>query len=149
MTDQLQPQSEAQAKMIVPRIMLEILIYGENKDKAKIHAMSESINKQILKSKNKAFARQLFYIDNGEKTVEQKKEWLTEHARCAFQVFAPDDYIVADNYVVNLLMGCKLFDRSIGLMKKAGITKGRPIKPENEKMENVEQTDEAPIEILE
>lgn len=138
-------ENQAAPQMKAPLILCEVLVYGTEDNKPKIKRMLDSIQKQINKSKtNQAKVRVLFYIDNGEKTIDEKKEWLINESNCVFYVFAPESYKVPDNYITNLMIGVNMFDRSLPLMRKEGIVmKKKPSNPAE-----IEVTHEAPLEIL-
>lgn len=131
--------------MKTPLILMEILSYGTTEDKPKIKKMFARIQAQLAKSKvNKSKARLLWYIDNGEKTEEEKKEWLINEANSVFYVFAPLSYKVPDNYISNLMIGPNMFDRAMKLLRSEGIKmKGK------KRGEQVEEIISEPNEIME
>jgi hypothetical protein len=138
-------ENQAVPKMKAPLILCEVLAYGTEDNKPKMKRMLESLQKQIDKSKtNRAKVRVLFYVDNGEKSIEEKKEWLINESNCVFYVFAPESYNVPDNYITNLMIGVNMFDRSLPLMRKEGIV----MKKKQAEIKEVELNNEAPIEIL-
>jgi len=139
-------ENKAEAKMKAPLILCEVLVYGLIENKGKMKWLLEKLQKQIDKSKtNKAKVRILWYLDNGEKTIEEKKQWLIEQSNCVFYVFAPEELKVPDNYISNLMTGVNLFDRSLGLMRKEGIVmkKTRQIQEVT-----IPSQPQAPLEIL-
>lgn len=134
--------------MKAPKILCEVLIYGLEADKPKIKRMLDKLQRLIDKSKtNQNKVRALWYIDSGERSVEEKKQWLIEVSNCVFYVFTPEDYKIADNYISNIMLGVNMFDNSLKLMRKEGIVMKKHIKKEDEvEFEEIKPT--APLEIL-
>jgi sugar-specific transcriptional regulator TrmB len=132
-------------KMKAPLIFCEILAHGLEENKPKIKKMLEKLQRLIDKSKtNQKRVRVLWYVDNGEKTIEEKKEWLINESHCIFYVFTPEDHIIPDNFISNFMIGVNMFDRAMKLMRKDGV-----VMKKNTPKENVEETQaEAPLEIL-
>lgn len=105
-----------------PKILLEILTYGLEENKAAMKRMNEELQKQMDTRKAKNRVRILYYIDKGELSVDEKKAWLIDKAVCKYYVFAPDDYKVSEDYVKSLLDKIKKAEDSIQAMKGLGIT---------------------------
>ena len=138
-------ENQAVPKMKAPLILCEILVYGLEENKPKIKSMLDKLQKQINQSKtNQAKVRILWYADKGEKTIEEKKEWLIEESNCVFYVFAPENHVIAPNYITNLMIGVNMFDRSLPLMRKEGIV----MKKKAPQQAPEEFKSEAPLEIL-
>lgn len=142
-------EANVEPKMKAPLILCEVLAYGTENNKSKIRNMLEKLQKQINNSKtNQSRVRILFYIDNEEKTIEEKKEWLINQSNCVFYAFAPEDYKIADNYINNLMIGVNLFDRSMKLIRKEGIVMKKKQSKMKDEVEFEEVTPQAPLEIL-
>ena len=107
---------------IAPRILLEILTFGLEENKAAMIRMNDELQKQMDTRKAKNRVRILYYIDKGELSVEEKKAWLIDKAVCKYYVFAPEDYKVSEDYIKNLLDKIKKAEDSIQAMKGLGIT---------------------------
>lgn len=138
-------ENQATPKMSAPLILCEVLAYGIEENKPAIKKMLDKLQKQINRSKtNKARVRVLWYADNGEKTIEEKKEWLIKESNCVFYVFAPEDHKIPDNYIHSIMIGVNMFDRSLPLLRKAGVV----MKKTSAKNQLEEQNSEAPLEIL-
>jgi len=105
-----------------PKILLEILTYGQEENKSAMKRMNEELQKQMDTRKAKNRVRILYYIDKGELSVEEKKTWLIDKAVCKYFVFAPEDYNVSEDYVKSLLDKIKKTEDSIQAMKNAGLT---------------------------
>ena len=105
-----------------PKILLEILTYGQEENKSAMKSMNEELQKQMDTRKAKNRVRILYYIDKGELSVEEKKTWLIDKAVCKYFVFAPEDYNVSEDYVKSLLDKIKKTEDSIQAMKNAGLT---------------------------
>jgi hypothetical protein len=105
----------------VPKILLEILTYGKEENKASMKRMNDELQKQMDTRKAKNRVRILYYIDKGELSIEEKKAWLIDKAFCKYYVFAPEDYNVSDDYVKSLLDKIKKAEDSVQVMKNAGL----------------------------
>lgn len=105
-----------------PKILLEILTYGLEENKAAMKRMNEELQKQMDTRKAKNRVRILYYIDKGELSVDEKKAWLIDKAVCKYYVFAPEDYKVSEDYIKSLLDKIKKAEDSIQAMKGLGIT---------------------------
>ena len=139
----------APAQMKAPRILCEVLVYGEESNKGTIKKMLDKLQKLIDKSKtNQSKVRVLWYIDSGEKTIDEKKEWLIKESNCVFYVFTPEDYKVSENYINNLMIGVNMFDRSLGLMRKEGIVMKKKQSKRDDEVEFEEIKSYPPLEIL-
>ena len=105
-----------------PKILLEILTYGQEENKSAMKRMNDELQKQMDTRKAKNRVRILYYIDKGELSVEEKKAWLIDKAVCKYYVFAPEDFKVSEDYVKSLLDKIKKVEDSIQAMKNAGLT---------------------------
>ena len=134
--------------MKASKILCELLVYGVESDKGKIKRMLDKLQRLIDKSKtNQSRVRALWYIDSGEKTIEEKKQWLIDNSNCIFYVFMPEDYKIADNYISNIMLGVNMFDNSLKLMRSEGVVMKKHIKKQDEvEFEEIKPT--APLEIL-
>ena len=101
--------------------LLEILVYGLEEDKAEIKKMMENIQAQMAKTKRGKYARILWYIDKGEKTVDEKKSWLIENANAKYYVFTPESNTVKPDFVKNILANIKKFEDSVKAMNGSNI----------------------------
>jgi hypothetical protein len=121
------------------RALLEILVYGLESEKAEIKKMMENIQNQMAKTKRGKYARILWYIDKGEKTVEEKKEWLIENANAKYYIFVPEGNTVKPDFVKGVLLGIKKFEDSLKTMHVLKII------PSRKKVENKPST---PLSII-
>lgn len=112
----------------VSKILLEILVYGEEKDKEKLNQFMQDIQEQITKAKQSRRARILFYIDKGEKQDQEKIDWLIENSVCKYYLLVnPKDeqfkgFIVPKDYIKNCMKNIKTFEESYEKMKTLGVT---------------------------
>ena len=112
----------------VSKVLMEILIYGEETDKDKINQFMENIQEQIKDSKQSRRVRLLFYIDKGEKQDQEKVNWLIENSVCKYYlVINPKDeafkgYVVPKDYIKNCMKNIKTFEESYEKMKTIGVT---------------------------
>jgi hypothetical protein len=130
MNNELPKQSEGVEASVqqVSKVLLEILILGEEVNKEKIHKFMQEIQEQIKNAKQSRRVRILFYIDKGEKTDDEKIEWLINNSVCKYYLVAnPKDeqfkgYVLPKDYIKTCMKNIKLFEESYSKMKQLGIT---------------------------
>ena len=105
----------------VPVALLEILVYGEEENKKKIDKMIDDIQNQMDAHKRGKYSRILWFIDNGEKTNDEKKQWLIENAKCKYYIFAPENYKVRRNWIQNILTKIKKLEDSFVSLKSSQV----------------------------
>lgn len=106
----------------VPKILVEILVYGIYKHKERIQIMLNEIQKQIDNSrKAKNRVRALWYIDKGEKNDEEKKQWLINTSNCKYYLFTPTNYDINSKYITSIVDTVKSLEDAIILIKKKEI----------------------------
>jgi uncharacterized protein YutE (UPF0331/DUF86 family) len=99
-------------------------VYGVEKDKERIKKMMAELEKQINSSRKAKYrTRVLWYLDNGEKTIEEKKQWLIENSNCKYYLFTPDNYDISSNYIKSLIDTIKSYEDSIQTLKLKGVVK--------------------------
>lgn len=107
-----------------PKILLEFFVFGTEDKKKQVKKLNEELQKQMdshRKTRNRC--RVLWYMDKGEKTPEEKKEWFMENAKCKYYIFANDGetFHVSNDFVVKTLEKVKKIEDAIVSLKKAGI----------------------------
>ena len=123
-------QEGVEVSQKIPRIMVEVLIYGVEKDKTRIKTLLDNIEIQINKSrKAKRRVRVLWYIDKGELSIDEKKKWLIDNANCAYYVFAPETYEVSSKFILSIVDNIQDFEKSVQGLKQKGIQFSRLAKP--------------------
>jgi microsomal dipeptidase-like Zn-dependent dipeptidase len=106
----------------VPRILCEIFVYGLEDDKKKIHLNLSELQKQMEKTRrNKHKIRVCYYLDKGEKSLQQKMEWYKAHGKCKYFVAIQGTEPIAKDFVKNTLSQIRLFENSFKSMKAANI----------------------------
>lgn len=120
----------------VPYALLEVLVYGIEENKKDIKKMMEKIQDQMSKAKRGKYARILWYIDKGEKTDEEKREWLLEKSNAKYTVFAPKD--LKPKFISDVLIEIRKYENSITKLKTLGVT---PSKKKNERTQNINKAD--------
>lgn len=118
------------------RVLLEILVIGEEKDRKRLDKMMEHIAKQLDFKKNAGRARIRYYIDKGEKTFEEKRDFLLDAMNCKYYIFTGETISVYDNYVEDALNKIRLFEKQYKSMKDFGVY----LNPKPVKAESVETT---------
>lgn len=104
-----------------PRVLLEFLVYGVEEDKPKIKPMLDDIQNQLFNHKKGKLARILWYIDSGEKTVDEKKEWLLENNKSKYHILI-NDFSVPKDYVKSVFLKIKKLEDAISNAKSIGLT---------------------------
>lgn len=129
-------ENKVESVQTIPFAMLEVLVYGNEDDKAKIKKMMDNIQEQMYKCKKGKYARILWYIDKGEKTEDEKKQWLIDNCNAKYYVFAPDTHTVKPDWVKNTLNSIKKFEDSLRTMQSYNVLPSRK-KPESKKETNL------------
>jgi len=117
--------SAVTAETSTPKILLEIFVMGTDENKKSVKNLNEEIQKQMdSHRKSRHRCRILWYMDKGEKTIEEKKEWFLENANCKYYVYANDGktFSVDSDFVSKTLARIKKLEDSIASMKQAGIS---------------------------
>jgi hypothetical protein len=124
-----QPESVTTSMANVPRVLLEILIYGTIEDKDKLNQFMEDFQEQIKFAKQNRRVRLLFYIDKGELSSQAKEEWLINNSVCKYYLMVnpknPESdfkgYVVPKDFVKNCMKNIKTFEESYSKMKTLGV----------------------------
>jgi len=106
----------------VPKCLVEILVYGIQENKEAIDRMNANIQDQLANHKKGKLGRLLWYVDKGEKTVEEKKNWLIENSHSRYQIFVPENYVVGKDYIKTIFSKIKKLDDSFISAKQFGLT---------------------------
>lgn len=124
-------QDGVEVSQKIPRILVEILIYGVEKDKTRIKTLLDDLEIQINKSrKAKRRVRVLWYIDKGELSIDEKKKWLIDNSNCAYYVFAPETYEIPSKYIISIVENIQDFENSVKGLRQKGIEFARKAKAE-------------------
>lgn len=113
-----QPEIVKPTEQNVSRVLLEILFHGLEENKYEIKNLLEDLQKQIGKSKKSV--RILWYVDKGEKTVEEKEQWLIDNAKSKYYVIF-DEKKYSQDYVKDALSSIKKFEESFNNLKEQGV----------------------------
>lgn len=109
----------------VPMALLEIFVSGVEADKPQIKKLNDKLQKQMDSCPNGKYCRILWYVDAGEKTPEQKKEWFLENAKSRYQLYTPETYVVNKDFVKIALQRIKKFEDSIKDVVNYGILRNK------------------------
>ena len=119
-------------KQKVSRVLLEICVFGKDKDKPKVHELNMALQEQITKHRKARHRVRVFWRINNDETSEQMKEWMIENSCCKYYVFATDghDYSVKSDYVLGLVNKIQKLDDAIAGIKASEIviSKNKPAK---------------------
>lgn len=124
----------------VPKCLLEILVYGVQKDKEAIDKMNKDIQDQLANHKKGKYGRILWYVDNGEKTVDEKKNWLIENSNSRYQIFLGDHYHIGSGFIKNIFSKIKKLDDSFIIARQVGLIFHNNDK-KNENVQSISEVD--------
>jgi hypothetical protein len=145
---ELPEQPTIVAEVKIPRILLEIFIYGVKEDNDKIKKLTDNIQNQLYKPKLHNKARILYYVDGGEKTIEEKKQWLIDNCKCKYYVFANcETYTAKPDYVKNILFQIRKMDTILLGSKQMGIFVSKN-KPKPEEIKEPTQKENSPLTVV-
>lgn len=106
----------------VPRVFFEILLYGHNDNKKKVQKVKDDLQAQISKSRiAKNRVRILWYVDSGEMSVDEKKDWLIEKAVCKYYLIIDGSKSVSKTFVKDNLTKIRMFEKHFKSMTDANI----------------------------
>lgn len=114
----------------VPRVTLEILVYGyENpetkKPKEDVSAMIKDLQRQIDKSKLGQHIRVFYFIGDSEKTPLDCQHFLESNANAKYIVYAnksETDYSLSKTFVSECEKAIKRLESTLNQIKSLGIT---------------------------
>jgi hypothetical protein len=137
-------QNEPLVKQAAPKILFEILVYGTDPEKKTIQRVLADLTAQLdSHRKIRARARVLWYIDKGEKSVEEKKEWLIENSNCKYATFIgkeDDGFAIPKDFVGKRLDKIRRLEDSLADIKKTRVF----IRPKHIKSKAVIEPKEKP-----
>jgi hypothetical protein len=124
-----------QPKIIPPRVLLEILVYGTyepgtDPKESNTYEWALDLQKQIdsLRGKDKFMVRILWKLFEGpeptfkkplnEKLENETREWLIENSSCKYYVFNHAFWDFHSDYVKDLLKSIKTFEKGLEGLKK-------------------------------
>lgn len=110
----------------VPRVLLEVLVYGtagkENKkDQMHMQRFLDCLQKQINESKKAHMIRGLWVADNGEAVSDDKIKWLIENCNCKYYILIDDNYVIPPTFIKDALKKIKALEAGIKDAKDFGI----------------------------
>jgi len=122
-----EPQEGIEVKQKPARILVEILVFGHEKDKPRIHELNKELQEQLSKHRKTKNRVRVFWRINNDDTIEQMKQWLIDNSECKYYVFATDgsNYKVPSNFVVSIVDKIKKLEDSIAAMRSSGIELSR------------------------
>jgi hypothetical protein len=118
-------------KIIAPRVLLEILVYGtfeEGTDAKDSDAYKKAIELQDqidrLRGKDKFRVRILWKTLEGEMTPEKEiemQEWLIENSSCKYYLFAASFWGIEAFYIKDRLKMIQKFEKELAIFKESKI----------------------------
>jgi hypothetical protein len=104
----------------VPKVMLEILFYGDEENKEQNKIMLDNLQKQLAKPNNDGKAR-IFWCTDKEKTDEEKKQFLVENSECLYYTIVSLETQIDNNFVRKHLSKIENLSKAISEMKAMNI----------------------------
>lgn len=86
---------------------LAILLHGLEPEKEILNTIMLKVQSQLNKTNGEEEAEALYYIDNGESSVEEKQQWLKDQTEAKKYVFITAKSIIEDNFVLLRLNAIK------------------------------------------
>jgi hypothetical protein len=116
-------ENAPQVTQKVPKILLEVLVYGTEKNKEKVKELNQNLQKQIDKHRKSRSRVRVFWSMNDKKSLEETKQWLIDNANCKYYVFAnkDNDYSISSDFVSASLLKIKKLEDSIKAMNDSEI----------------------------
>jgi len=124
----IEPQEGIEIKNQKPhRVLVEIMVFGHDKDKSKVHNLNKELQEQLSKHRKTKNRVRVFWRINNDETIEEIKQWLIDNSECKYYVFATDgsNYIVPPNFVASVVDKIKKLEDSIASIKASGIELSR------------------------
>ena len=118
-----EPQEGIEVKQKPHRVLIEILVFGHDKDKPKVHELNKELQEQLSKHRKTKNRVRVFWRINNDETIEEMKQWLVDNSECKYYVFATDgkNYTVASNFVISIVDKIKKLEDSINAVRNAQI----------------------------
>ena len=122
-----EPEAGIEVKQKPHRVLVEILVFGHDKDKPKVHELNKELQEQLSKHRKTKNRVRVFWRINNDESHEEMKQWLIDNSECKYYVFATDgkNYIVPSNFVVSVVDKIKKLEDSITAMRNAQIEVSR------------------------
>lgn len=135
------PQPQVTSK--VPRILCELFVYGVEDEKPIIKENLEELQKQLDKTRrNRNKIRVCFYIDKGEKSVEEKIEWFKENGKCKYFIPMHGVKEIKKGFITETLKKIRTFENSFNSLKKSNIKMFGKNNLKSEKIQEAEVVEE-------
>jgi len=131
-----EPEAGIEVKQKPHRVLVELLVFGHDKDKPKVHELNKELQEQLSKHRKTKNRVRVFWRINNDESHEEMKQWLIDNSECKYYVFATDgsNYTVASNYVVSVVDKIKKLEDAITHIRNANISVSKK-KPESVKIE--------------
>ena len=135
----LEPQEGIEVKQKPPRVLVEILVFGHDKDKAKVHNLNKELQEQLSKHRKTKNRVRVFWRINNDESIDEMKQWLVDNSECKYYIFATDgiSYSIPSNFVVSIVDKIKKLEDSIASIRNSGICVSSK-KPQSAKIEDAE-----------
>ena len=115
--------SEIQTTQQVPPVLLEIFVYGNEKEK--VMDVAKKIQEQLEKKAYAIRGRILWFVDANFKTDDEFKNWFMSHGNCKYYVSVNETTEVPDDFVKTKFALIKKFEKSFSDLKEANIVTGK------------------------
>ena len=118
-----EPQEGIEVKQKPSRVLIEILVFGHDKDKPKVNDLNKELQDQLSKHRKTKNRVRVFWKINNDESIEEMKQWLIDNSECKYYVFATDgkNYSVPKNFVISIVDKVKKLEDSITAIRNSGI----------------------------
>lgn len=109
----------------VSKVLLEVMVFGKDKDKDSVHKLNIALQEQINKHRKAHNRVRIFWRINNDETHDQMKQWMAENSCCKYYLFATDgqDYSVKSDFVLNALNKIKKLEDALTSVKNSNIVR--------------------------
>lgn len=122
--EEITPNTDGLSQTVIyPKVLMEFFIYGLKKDTEKIEAVLKKLQRELNSYARGNECRIVFYMDNGELTEEEKREWFIKNANAYYYVIldwadVPVNFMRKCVVVTNKLRTALKDMQSYGIHKK-------------------------------
>jgi hypothetical protein len=118
-----EPQEGIEVKQKPSRVLIELLVFGHDKDKPKVNDLNKELQEQLSKHRKTKNRVRVFWKINNDESIEEMKQWLIENSECKYSVFATDgkNYSVPSNFVVSIVDKVKKLEDAIKSVRDADV----------------------------
>lgn len=121
---------QVNAEQKLTKALVEVMVFGKDKDKKKVHELNVALQDQINKHRRAHHRVRIFWRINDDETYDEMKQWMIDNSCCKYYVFATDgsDYSIKSDYILGILNKIKKLEDALLVVKNANIVRSS-VKP--------------------